>query len=116
MGNAFDVVLANMKRMGMVKPNFQGTPMEAQVHPTSRPLEVLRAEPVKTLQSHPRPVVRLASGKPAKRQPKPFEVGDVVYAKLMPDGLIKLMPFSMAGSGYEMVKDAREGEHFTFMD
>ena len=44
-----------------------------------------------------------------------FEVGDTVYAKLMPDGLVKLMPFERAGSGCELVKDAREGEHFEFV-
>ena len=116
MENAFDAVLANMKRLGMVRPDFQGTTMKPQVHPTSQPLQVLVPQPVRTLNAHPRQVERLVSGRPARRQPKPFAPGETVYAKLMPDGLIKLMPFSMAGSGYELVKDAREGEHFAFMD
>lgn len=116
MENAFDVVLGNMKRLGMAAPDFQGTPMKPQVHATSHQLRVLDAVPVRTLQPHPQPSVRLRSGAAARRQPRPFEAGDTVYAKLMPDGLVKLMPFERAGSGYEMVTDAREGEHFEFID
>lgn len=38
-----------------------------------------------------------------------------VVPKLMPDSLVKLMSFAMAGAGYEMANDAREGEDFEFI-
>jgi len=59
------------------------------------------------------PIVYTKSGHPRKHQPKPMQVGDVVYLKPKWDtGKPALYPFSMAGTGYELVTDAQEGVHY----
>jgi len=114
MPDAFDTVLANLKSLGLVDKDFAGTPITPQRHPTSVKLEVLRAVPVTLLVGATLPTVYTRAGTPAKRQPSPLRPGDPAYAKLHVDGFVNIVPFERAGSGYELVKDAREGVHYEF--
>jgi hypothetical protein len=112
--SAFDTVLANMKSLGLVDEDFQGAPITPQIHPTSVPLEVLRAVPVTLLVEARLPTVHTRAGTVAKRQPAPLAIGDPAYVKLDVNGLVNVVPFERAGTGYELVKDAREGVHYAF--
>lgn len=87
-----------------------------QQHTTSRELELLTAVPVKLLVGPlPLPIMKTKMGVPCKRQPKPMQVGENAYIKLQVDGLVNIYPFSLAGQGYELVRDARESVHYTFI-
>ncbi len=77
---------------------------------------MLTAVPVKLLVGPlPLPIAKTKMGVPCKRQPKPMQVGETAYIKLHVDGLVKIYPFSLAGQGYELVQDAREGVHYAFI-
>jgi hypothetical protein len=96
--------------------NVQPGRIVPQQHVTSKPMQVLWPVQVKLLVGPLHlPTTYTQMGKPSKRQPKPMKIGDIAYAKLYPDGLINLYPFSMAGAGYELVTDAREGVHYSFI-
>lgn len=112
--SAFDVVLGNMKRLGMVDANFKGTPIEKQKRPTSVPMTFLQAIPVFVKVPLDLPVAYTKAGAPRKVQPRPLRIGDRAYVKLDGKGLINIVPFERAGMGYELVKDAQEGVHFEF--
>ena len=59
------------------------------------------------------PTTYTKSGQPRKHQPRPMQVGDVAYLKTeWATGKPALYPFSMAGTGYELVMDAQEGVHY----
>lgn len=75
----------------------------------SRHLDWLKKVPVRLLIE--------ATGKEHHRAKKPtsFKIGTTVYASLGPDGIVRLFPFEMAGTGYELVTDAIEGHHFEFI-
>ena len=96
--------------------NVTPAPIIPQQYATSRHLNVLSPVQVKLLVGPlAMPIAKTKMGVPCKRQPKPLQVGEIAYAKLQVDGLVKLYPFSLAGSGYELVLDAREGVHYTFI-
>lgn len=87
-------------------------PKPSQLQPAkrqySRPLQSLQKVPVRLLVA--------SEGKPHHRAKKPttLAVGTTVYASLGPDGTVRLFPFMMAGTGYEIVTDAIEGKDFEF--
>lgn len=93
-------------------PSVERTP---QIRPTSQPIIYWQPSEVKLLVAHPATPVYRKDGQLAKRQPAPWKPGDQVFARLGFDGLVSLMPFSMAGSGYEIITDAIEGTHYEFM-
>jgi hypothetical protein len=86
-----------------------------QVRPTSQAILYWKPSLVKLLVHKEHQVVLRQDGQPMKRQPKPWKPGDKVYARLGADGLISLMPFELAGQGYEIILDAEEGVHYGFI-
>jgi hypothetical protein len=96
--------------------NVQPGRIVPQQYVTSKPLQVLSPVQVKLLVGPLHlPMTYTQMGRPAKRQPKPMKIGDTAYVKLHVDGLIKIYPFSMAGAGYELINDAHEGVHYSFI-
>lgn len=97
-----------------INPSFEPGRIIPQIRPTSLPVNHYRAKPVILLIGYqPTPVYR-RDGQLAKRQPAYVKPGSRQYVKLDGDGTLKIMPFEMAGTGYEIVKDAEEGVHFKF--
>lgn len=96
-------------------PSFRAGTIEPQKRPTSIPMRVLRDRFPVTLKIgyQPTPHYR-RDGELKKHQPKYVEPGSVAYVRLECDGNLKLYPFAMAGTGYEIIHDAIEGEHFDF--
>jgi len=95
-------------------PSFMPGKIIPQKRPTSVPLELFRAVPVTVLVGYqPYPHYK-RHGSLAKRQPKPVPAGSRAYVKLHVTGEINIVPFEMAGTGFEIVKDAEEGVHFSF--
>lgn len=99
----------------MLNPDYQPGTIEPQKRPTSIPMRVLRDRFPVTLKIgyQPTPHYR-RDGELRKHQPKYVEPGSLAYVRLECDGNLKLYPFAMAGTGYEIVHDAIEGEHFEF--
>jgi len=110
----FNTVLTNLRRLGC---DVQPAPIPPITTPLSRPLKRFEDNPVRLLVGPiPLPEVYTKAGHLAKRQPHPKQIGDIVYLKQSwTEGTLCLYPFSMAGTGYELVKDAREGVHFEFI-
>lgn len=96
-------------------PNFQPGKIIPQIRPTTQKLGFKDAIAVKLLVGAPATPTYTRAGALTKRQPSPYTPGDTVWASLQFDGTIALMPFAMAGSGYEIIKDAEEGVHFEFI-
>lgn len=117
MTSLFDTVLTNLRRLGIEPPITYHQP---QKRPTSFKMRPLYGYPVRLLVGPlVLPPVYTKKGDLAKRQPHPMKVGDIAYAKLQPDGGIRLYPFDLAGSGYELphgepIIDAEEGVHFAY--
>jgi hypothetical protein len=97
-------------------PNFQPGKILQQKRRTSRAMTLFRPRKV-VLKVGPLPAAPAYTrmGVLKKRQPKPHVKGDILYAKLWADGCINLYPFELAGSGYEIIKDAVEGVHYEFV-
>lgn len=96
-------------------PNFTLQTTVPQIHPTSRPLFHWKSVSVrlKTVDIE-RPVKYTRQGVVSKNQPRKWKIDDIVLARVGFDGLIKLLAPSSFGDGYEILADAREGEHFEF--
>lgn len=98
-----------------VAKNYMYTPLP-QKRVTSKKLEFLQPVPVISLVGPlPLPLVYTKKGDLAKRQPDPLNKGDLAFVKLRADGLVSIYPFALAGSGYELVDDAEENVHYTFV-
>lgn len=97
-----------------LNPDFQPGKIIPQKRPTSKQLQLLEAVPCKVLVGYQPSPIYTRAGTLAKRQPKYVEPGSHAYVKLQTNGEISIMPFAMAGSGYEIVDDAEEGVHFEF--
>jgi hypothetical protein len=95
-------------------PTFKPGKIIPQKVATTKPLQLLQATTVKLLVSVPAPAGYKKDGTPAKRQPAPLQPGDTVYVRLEVDGTLGLYPFALAGSGYELITNARENVHFAF--
>lgn len=82
-----------------------------QIRETSRSFSVLQKVEVRLL------VPLQNKGRDSRHNsgPSSFAVGDTVYASLHVNGFIYLYPFAMAGSGFELKKDAAEGIHYEFI-
>ena len=92
------------------------TPIKPQKRTTSKPLKPFeKYEAILLTGPYNLPTVYTRKGTPAKRQPDPKKPGDLVYVAHRGDGLINIYPFSLAGSGYELVIDAEEGVHYRFV-
>lgn len=46
---------------------------------------------------------------------KHFKAGSTVYLRREVNGFLSIMPFELAGQGFEMCKDAVEGKHYEFI-
>lgn len=97
-------------------PDFKPGYVKTQKRPTSLPFEFHTTEPVKLLVEVPSNPVYRKDGELAKRQPGPHQVGETLYAKLDSSGYMHIVPFSMAGQGYEVIDDAIEGVHYEFLN
>lgn len=105
-------LVTHLSRLFNVEPGV----IVPQQHSTSKSLQLLKAVPVKLLVGPLYlPLKYTQKCVPAKRQPAPLNIGDVAYVKLQVDGLVNIYPFSLADSGYELVCNAIEGTHYTFM-
>lgn len=113
MAELFDHVLSVIRSMEGGR-DFQPAPIVPQKRPTSVPLPLMEAVPVTLLVEMRLATVMTRAGRPAKRQPSPYAPGDPAYATLQPNGNVHIVPFAMAGSGYEMESDAEEGVHYVF--
>lgn len=87
-----------------------------QVRPTTQPIPYMHPPQVKLLVHQEHQIVLRQDGQPAKRQPRAWKPGDKVFARLFADGLVTLMPFKLAGQGYEIITDAVEGIHYAFIE
>lgn len=113
MSDPFDAFVEALRRRGMdVRPQ----PLAPQAHPTSRPLAPFTKAQVRLLVGPlPLPTAYTRAGTPRKHQPRPLQAGDVAYVSRRADGRLTLYPFERAGTGYELLRDAREGTHFVFV-
>lgn len=111
-----DYLFENALRLARkIDPNFQPTKIQSQKRPTSFEITFLKSVAVKLLTGpYSMPIQYTQKGTPRKYQPAPIKPGEIVYARLDADGTIDLYPFSMAGSGYELVKDVEEGVHYEY--
>jgi hypothetical protein len=117
MSDPFSTVLGNMERLAregkITRPpgGFTSKIMK-QIRNTSRgELPFLKAIPVRLL-------VDMANKGTDSRHnsgPKMFKAGETVYVKRQGNGFLYIVPFEMAGSGFEMCKDAVEGKHYEFI-
>jgi len=96
--------------------NITPAPIIPQQHPTSKQLMVLNPEPVKLLVGPLNyPTMYTQRGVPSKKQRRPLQKGEEAWVTLGVDGLVSIMPFALAGTGYELLRDAREGVHYVFI-
>lgn len=97
-------------------PRIQHTKVSAPKHETSQQLTMTgEATKVRILVDVTPPPAYLKSGKLKTVQPDPYKVGDSIYAKLLEDGTVSLIPFPLAGSDFEIVTNAQEGVHYEFV-
>lgn len=82
---------------------------------TSKPISFGEEYEVELLKKIPAPTRYTKAGNIAKRQPKPYQPGDIVYLKLDTEGNSRLVPFQRAGSGYEIILDAVENIDYKFI-
>jgi hypothetical protein len=114
----FNTVLTNINRIAAKHghpPIIPGR-IIPQKRQTSKQMDFRDAHEVKLLVGPiPATPKYTRAGNLAKRQPTPHKKGDILYAKLNFDGNVNIYPFAMAGSGYEIIKDAIEGTHYEFI-
>lgn len=98
-----------------IDPSFEPGKIIPQIRPTSVPMTYFRAKPVILLVGYqPKPVYR-QDGQLAKRQPRFVAPRSRQFVRLDGGtGKLNIMPFEMAGTGYEIIEDAQEGVDFEF--
>lgn len=117
----FDTVYRNMERLHAEgKMSHHPSQYVGRIRPQIRDTSIGELSPlqpykVKALMTFNHPTVHNKDGSVSKRQPAPFKPGDILWAKREVNGWIRLYPFELAGTGWEMVKDAIEGKHYEFV-
>lgn len=99
------------REQGNVGPEIKAGQIRPQIRNTSRNLNPIEKIPVKLLVS----LNNKGQGSRHYQGPDQFQPNDTVYASRSVNGFIYLYPFEMAGSGFEIHKDAVEGVHYEFI-
>ncbi len=116
MSDLFNTVLGNMERLadeGKITRPAGGfaTKIRNQIRKTSRKVDPIVPVPVRALVDFH----NNGTGSRHNTAPALIQAGSTVYLKRQVNGFLYIMPFEMAGSGFEMCKDAVEGKHYEFI-
>lgn len=110
-----DAICDNLNRIrrekGHTGPDIKPQRIRMQIRDTSRPFNPMEKVAVRALV----PIDNKGEDSRHYQGPKQFQPGDTVYAARDFRGFICLYPFEMAGSGFELVRDAIEGKHYEFI-